>query len=98
MVVEEFIWIYMPLIIAILEIFLSGKSIRKKRSIFGIISFVFILLMNLFAGYILIAILMGGWPTYVPHIMVGISSILLIIQIGLTSRSNKMKTFANKKK
>ena len=88
----------MPLIIAILEIFLSGKSIRKEKSIFGIILFVVILLMNLFAGYILIAILMGGWPTYVPHIMIGISAILLILQIGLTSRRNKIKTFANKKK
>ena len=95
---EGIIWIYLPMIIAILEVYFSVKSIKLKRSVVGIASFVLILLINLFAVSALISMLIGAWPSFIPHILIGFSAIFLIIQLGLADRNKRRETFANPKK
>lgn len=92
MELEAIIWIYLPMIIATLEVIWSLKLTIKKNSYFDSIASFLILFLNGLSIYILILILNGAWPTYTPHIAIGISTILTVIQI---IRRKRKKTFGN---
>jgi hypothetical protein len=92
--IEEFVWIYIPILIGILEILISGISFIKEKKIIRFLLFIIIAFLNSLAIYILIQILNGAWPTYTPHIAIGISTIILLTKIIVEYRKRK-KTFAN---
>jgi CHASE2 domain-containing sensor protein len=87
---EAIIWIYLPMVIATIEVLWSLKLTIQKKSTFDLIASFLILTLNGLAVYILIAILNGGWPTYTPHLAILISTILTVIQI-----IRQKKTFGN---
>ncbi len=78
---EAIIWIYLPMVIATIEVFWSLKLTIQKKSNFDLIASFLILALNGLAVYILIAILNGGWPTYTPHLGILISTLIIIIQL-----------------
>jgi len=61
-------------------------------NLFGFIVSFLILVFNSLSIYILVKILLGAWPSYTPHILILLSTVLLIIQYLILK---KKKTFAN---
>jgi hypothetical protein len=90
--IEAIFWVYLPIAIAIVEVIWSLKLTIQKNSYFDSIASFLILFLNGLSIYILILILNGAWPTYTPHIAIGISTILTVIQI---IRRKRKKTFGN---
>ena len=88
----DIIWIYLPIVIATIEVIWSLKLTIIKNSHFDSIASLLILILNGFSVYILIAILNGGWPTYTPYLAILISTLLFLIQIR---RQKRRKTFGN---
>lgn len=84
------LWIYIPISIASFGILLSLSFTISDKSYFnGIASFT-VLILNGISMYILIEILIGSWPTFLPHIAILVSSILIVIQF-LLSRNRKKR-------
>ncbi|MEX0996060.1 MAG: hypothetical protein WDZ45_03310 [Flavobacteriaceae bacterium] len=90
--IESIIWFYLPIVIATIEVVWSLLLAFKKFSFFDSIVSFLILLLNGSSIYVLIIILMGSWPTYIPHIAIFIATILFVIQI---LRGKRKKVFGN---
>ena len=86
------IWFYFPIVIGLLIIGGSFFFTAKKIGIFGFSASLLILVLNGFSIYILIRILIGGYATFIPHILISISGIILLFQRYWIK---KRKTFAN---
>ncbi|AFL79606.1 hypothetical protein Aeqsu_0074 [Aequorivita sublithincola DSM 14238] len=86
------IWIYLPIVIATIEVIWSLKQTIKKNSYFDSLASLFILTLNGFSVYMLIEISNGGWPTYTPYLIILLSTFLFLIQIR---RHKRRKTFGN---
>ena len=83
---EEVIYGYIPLIIALLVIVLSIKSLLSSPTpINSGIGFL-VLGLNSFGIYLLILMLGGAWPNYLPHLAIGLATVLFFIQKGLTKK------------
>lgn len=89
---ENIIWIYLPIIIATIEVVWSLRLTFQKSSCYDSIASFLVLMLNGYSIYTLIAILMGAWPTYNPYIAIGISTIILVIQI---IRRKRKKAFGD---
>jgi CHASE2 domain-containing sensor protein len=89
---ETILYGYIPITIGLLEIIVSVYLTLKFRKTFNFIFFFLISVSNVLAIYILIQILNGAWPSYLPHFLVLFSTIILITQIIFNKRK---KTFAN---
>jgi hypothetical protein len=73
---------YPPIIIAVVEIIWSLKLLLKSPLFLNVLLSISITLLNTFSLYVLYLIFFTEtWPTYVPYILIGISTILIIIQI-----------------
>jgi|TARA_B110000967_G_C18674950_1_gene455024 hypothetical protein len=73
---------YPPIIIAAVEIIWSLKLLLKSPLFLNVLLSISITLLNTFSLYVLYLIFFTEtWPTYVPYILIGISTILIIIQI-----------------
>ena len=94
MELEDIFWNYLPILIAGAEIVISLRLTIRKNSYFDSIATFLIFALNGLSIYILIAIAMGRWPTYIPHLAILISTILITIQV-IRRRINKIKTFGN---
>ena len=77
---EEIIWGYVPILVSLIEIFISIKLSAKRQTSVQWILTILICALNIFAVYILIRMLNNAWPTYTPHFGILISTILLIVQ------------------
>jgi hypothetical protein len=84
---EKIIWIYLPMLIALIEIFFSLRIGRKKSSIFPWIFTLMIIGLNLSAVYMLIKILNNAWPSYLPYFGIVLSGVLLLIQSASGKRN-----------
>lgn len=89
---ELIIYGIFPILIAILDIFISLYLTKKRKNLFGFIISFLILVFNSLSIYILVYIILGAWPNYTPHILILVSTILLIIQYIVFK---KKKMFAN---
>lgn len=76
---EEIVWGYIPILIATIEILLALNILRKRIDVKNLILTALISLINGFSIYILIQIFYNAWPTYTPHIGIGISTISFMI-------------------
>ena len=83
------IWIYIPILIGLFEIIWSIYLTSKKKKTSNYIFSSIILISNILAIVILIEILIGSWPSYIPHILITISTILIIIQYLISMRKKK---------
>ncbi len=84
---ETIFWGYLPIIIALIEILISLKLSVLVRTIDQWTFTVLISGLNVLSIYILVVILLGAWPNYMPHIGILISTVLLVGQY-LTNRKN----------
>ena len=79
---ELLLWGYPPMIIAAVEIIWSLKLLLKSSLFLNILLSISITLLNTFSLYVLyLMFFTETWPTYVPYILIGISTILIIIQL-----------------
>ncbi len=74
---EAILWGYLPITIALIEIYFSIKLSIKKGTFLQWAFTVLICGLNILAIYILVRILLGAWPTYTPHIAILISTVFL---------------------
>ena len=82
----------LPITIGIFEIIYSSYLTSKNKNIFGFIATILITIFNIMAVYMLMKILDEAWPSFLPHFLILISSVIFIIQIIINKRN---KTFAN---
>jgi len=76
------LWGYIPMIIAFVEIIWSLKLLLKNPLFLNVLLSISITLMNTLSLYVLYLIFFtAAWPTFIPHILIGISTILIIIQL-----------------
>ena len=87
--IEAIFWIYLPRIIAVIELILSFRITILQKSFFNFIASFLILILNGLSIYILVIILNGAWPTFIPHLAIGFSTILTITQIIIQKRKNR---------
>lgn len=74
---EAILWGYLPITIALIEIYISIKLSIQKGTLLQWTFTVLICGLNILAIYILVRILLGAWPTYMPHIAILISTAFL---------------------
>ncbi|AEL26986.1 hypothetical protein [Cyclobacterium marinum] len=84
---ESLIWGYLPILIALTVGILSVRLILKKQLLLSVFLFLIILGSKSLAAYILVSILVGAWPSFMPHIIISFSILLLLVQKYLHSRS-----------
>jgi len=86
---EEVVWVYTPIFIAIFGIIFSFRlTLSRKNLNNGIITFL-ITLLNGFSIYVLFLMLNDYWPTYLPHLFIILAVILFLIQNILNKRIGK---------
>ena len=77
---EELLSGYLPLLIAL---FVTGFSIKlmlaKPLPLNSLLGFL-VISLNTFSIYLLIRMLGGAYPSYMPHIAISIATVLLFIQ------------------
>ncbi|SFN52574.1 hypothetical protein SAMN04487989_1011005 [Bizionia echini] len=83
---ETFIYGYIPILIGLLGILVSIGFTRKNLNILNFISSIVISISNSLAIYMLISILAGAYPTFMPHALILISTILVLIQYLIKRR------------
>ena len=88
---EIVIYGIIPIGIALFEIIATVYLTKKKMNLFGFIVSFLILVFNSLSIYILFKILLDAWPSYTPHILILLSTVLLIIQFLIFK---KKKTIA----
>ena len=73
---------YIPMIIAFAEIIWSLKLLLKNPLFLNVLLSISITLMNTLSLYVLYLIFFTeAWPTFLPHNLIGISTIFIIIQL-----------------
>jgi len=88
MELETLLWFYFPILIAFIGTIFSVR-ITKKRPSFLNLAFSFLsIILNGFSIYILLQILRGAWPSYLPHLGIGTTTFLTLMQY----RFSKTKT------
>jgi len=85
---ETVFWGYIPVFIAVIEIFFSIYITRKGFSYLHLMISGLILILNGFALYALVEMLNGSWPSYMPHVGIGISTMLILIQWETDKKRN----------
>ena len=88
--IEVVIWGYTPIVIALGEVIISLIITIRKVSYYDIIATIIILVLNYLSIYILISMLMGSWPTYLPHLLISAATLLTVVQIINRKREHKM--------
>ena len=78
--IESLVWGYIPSFIALTCIIWSFLIFMNNRSHINIIFFVLIASINVFAIHSLAMIFFGAWPTYIPHILIGLTTAFFFIQ------------------
>ncbi len=78
---EFYYWFLIPTIIAVFILTKSIMILVKKGSLINWIFTIFILTVIIFSEYILgVIFFMDAWPTYLPHIGIGLTLIIYSIQ------------------
>lgn len=78
---QELIWGYVPILIAICISIYSAIKAFTYKSTTGYLLFTVILSLNIIVVYSLVLMVFGSaWPSFVPHILLGLSILLLFIQ------------------
>jgi len=90
MELELLLWGYLPILIGLVVIGGSFNLTLKRRNLLGLVATFLISVLNGLAIYILVQIISGSYPTYIPHLFILVSLILLGVQYWF-----KKKTFAN---
>jgi hypothetical protein len=86
---EFYYWFLIPTIISVIVFTKSIMILVKKRSFINWIFTLFITIIIIFSEYILgVIFFLDAWPTYLPHIGIGLTLIIYSIQY-LINRTRK---------
>lgn len=85
---EIVVYGYIPIVIAIFEILASLYLTKNRKRAFGFIVSFLIVVFNSLAIYILVEILLNAWPSYTPHLLILLSTVLLIAQYLIYKKNN----------
>jgi len=77
----EIIWVCIPALVGLTKIAFSFRFLVLSSSKLNIGLSTLILLLNAFSIYILVSIYNGAWPTFIPHILITISTLLFVWQV-----------------
>tara|TARA_R110002012_G_scaffold275236_1_gene461771 strand:+ start:2253 stop:2516 length:264 start_codon:yes stop_codon:yes gene_type:complete len=80
---ETTLWGYLPILLATIELILSVWISKERLKPINVILTLLIVILNGLAIYVLLQMVQGAWPTYLPYFGIGISTILFLIQYGL---------------
>lgn len=77
---EEILWVYLPLLIALIETGFTIKlMLAKPLPLNSLLGFL-VISLNTFSLFLLIRLLGGAAPSYLPHLAILLASILLLVQ------------------
>jgi hypothetical protein len=87
--VEAIIWFFVPAIVSVFVLFKTTSiSISKKKFLSWLLTII------IWAAVVFSAIMLGNmyfydaWPSFLPHILIGISLLLLLLQTSLKKNLN----------
>ncbi len=83
---EDVLYGYIPLMIALVIIVFEIRSLLSNPTPINSGIGFFVLGFNAFGIYLLVLMLRGAWPSYLPHIAIGLGLLLFFIQRGLNKR------------
>ncbi|WP_035664635.1 hypothetical protein, partial [Flavobacterium sp. ACAM 123] len=84
---EFYYWFLIPTIIAVFVFTKSILILVKKRKLINWIFTIFAIIIIIFSEYILgVIFFMDAWPTYLPHIGIGLALIIYGIQFYLNRK------------
>ena len=83
---ENILYGYIPLLIALAVIVIAIRMLISKPTPLNIGIGFFVLVLNSFGIYLLILMLRGAWPSYLPHLAIGMGILLFLIQKGIVKK------------
>ena len=75
-----YLLLYIPLLIAFIGIIVSGYIARKRHSHFNNVAVYLVVSINAYSAYHIYGIIKGGWPSYMPHLALIITTSLVVAQ------------------
>jgi CHASE2 domain-containing sensor protein len=79
---EFYYWFLIPTVVAVFIFIKSILVLTKKRSVVNWLLTMLIIGLAIFSDYILgVIFFMDAWPTYLPHIGIGLALIIYGIQV-----------------
>jgi hypothetical protein len=87
MSIEALLWGLLPTVFALGAVFVSAwMALRVRRVVHSVFS-VIVVILDALALWMLFAIfVLGGWPTYLPHVFIGATVCLVLVQAFLFRR------------
>ena len=81
MSIETLLWGLLPAVVAVGAVLASAWMAVKIRRVLHSVFSVFVVVLDALALWMLFAIfVLGGWPTYLPHIFIGVTVCLVLTQ------------------
>ena len=81
MSIEALIWGILPSIVAFACVILSAViAIRARRPLQSLLSVAAVTLDGLALWLLFAIFVLGSWPTFIPHILIGVSVLVLLLQ------------------
>jgi hypothetical protein len=95
--IELTLFVILPIIIAFVEIIYSAIKFIKSVKLTDYINPSVIIIFNSIAVYILIQIIYGAYPSYIPHLLIIISTILLLLKSRIIRKRLPTTVIANRR-
>jgi uncharacterized membrane protein len=87
---EFYYWFLIPTFIAIFVLVKSTIVLKKKRSLINWALTILVISLVVFSEYILgVIFFMDAWPTYLPHIGIGLALIIYGIQFFVNKNTSR---------
>ncbi|MBG6188390.1 hypothetical protein [Flavobacterium sp. CAN_S2] len=87
---EFYYWFLIPTFIAIFVVVKSIIVLKKKRSLINWALTILVISLVVFSEYILgVIFFMDAWPTYLPHIGIGLALIIYGIQFFVNKNTSR---------
>jgi hypothetical protein len=81
MSIEALLWGFFPAIVAVASVIASALITVKARRASHTVFCVSVVVLDALALWILFGIfVLGGWPTFLPHIFIGITVLVVLAQ------------------
>ena len=81
MSIEALVWGLFPAIVAVASVIASALMAVKARRVSHSVFSVIVVVLDALALWMLFAIfVLGGWPTYLPHVFIGATVCLVLVQ------------------
>jgi uncharacterized membrane protein YoaK (UPF0700 family) len=81
MSVEALLWGLFPALLAVASVIASALMAVKARRVFHSAFSVIVVVLDALALWMLFAIfVLGGWPTFLPHVFIGVTVLIVLAQ------------------